>query len=73
MPSPSFFQFDSTAMTFCCHVCGAITPVLRLSGAPKEFACTGCSAIYRISVERLRAPLTDQRVVRGSEYVRVKA
>jgi hypothetical protein len=57
-------------MTMTCHACGAVNSVLRLNGSPKEFVCTGCQAVYRISVERIKPPASDKRVVRASEYVR---
>ena len=56
-------------MTFTCHSCGSVNSILRLNGSPKEFACCGCKAIYRVSVERIKAPTNDKRVVKGSEYV----
>jgi hypothetical protein len=60
----------SIVMVFCCHSCGCQIPVLRLNGTPKEFQCSGCQAVYRVSVERLRPPASDKRVVKASEYVR---
>ena len=63
----------SVAMIFGCHSCGCQVPILRLNGSPKEFQCPGCSAIYRVSVERIGPPKTLARIVRGSEYVKAGA
>ena len=63
----------SVAMTFCCHSCGVVTSVLRLNGSPREFQCTSCQAVYRVSVERIGAPKVQARIMKASEYVKAGA
>jgi transcription elongation factor Elf1 len=58
------------AMTFSCHSCGAVSSVLRVNGSPKVFTCSGCRAVYEISVKRIKPPQTDKRIVKGEEWVR---
>lgn len=57
-------------MLFTCNFCGSVNSVYRLNGSPKDWTCTGCEAVYRVSVERIKPPVREGRVVQPSQWIK---
>lgn len=56
-------------LLFTCGFCGAVNSVYRLNGSPKDWTCTGCEAVFRVSVESIKPPVRPGRIVKPEETI----